>query len=120
MTSTQAHAIGICKKIITERLPVDYPTLDYTAHRVGIPARTLQRRLNESGMSYSDLIEQTRREQARCMLHKPGTKVSTIARALGYADHSSFSRAFRRWTGISPNAYKRRNLRLPVAGQVGT
>ena len=99
----------VYKKLITERLPVGYPTVNYTAHRVGIPVRTLQRRLRDSGLSYSELVEQTRFELACRLLDKPGAKATDVARALGYTDPSSFSRAFRRWTGMSPRAYRSRN-----------
>lgn len=91
---------------IAERLPVRYPTIDYTAHRLGIPVRTLQRRLKESGLTYSELVEQTRCELACRLLDKPGAKAAAVARTLGYTDPSSFSRAFRRWTGMSPRAYR--------------
>jgi AraC-like DNA-binding protein len=94
---------------IKERLPVRYPTIDDMAHRLGIPVRTLQRRLRESGLSYSGLVEQTRHELACRLLDKPDAKAATVARALGYSDPSSFSRAFRRWTGISPRAYRNRD-----------
>jgi len=99
----------VYKTFIKERLPVRYPTIDDTAHRVGIPVRTLQRRLKESGLSYSGLVEQTRHELACRLLDMPGAKVAAVARALGYNDASSFSRAFRRWTGMSPRAYRFRD-----------
>ncbi len=103
---------GTCrtyKTLIKERLPVRYPTIGDTAHRLGIPVRTMQRRLKESGLSYSRLVEQTRHELACRLLDKPDAKTSAVARALGYNDPSSFSRAFRRWTGMSPRAYRRRD-----------
>jgi AraC-like DNA-binding protein len=106
MASTQA--LSVYKKLIAERLSVSYPTIKYAAHRVGIPVRTLQRRLREGGLSYSELVEQTRWELACRLLDEPGAKAAAVARALGYTDPSSFSRAFRRWTGMSPRAYRNR------------
>ena len=100
---------GIYKTLITERLPVRYPTIGDTADRLGIPVRTLQRRLEESGLSYSELVAQTRHEIACRLLDEPRAKAAAVARALGYRDPSSFSRAFRRWTGMSPRAYRRRD-----------
>jgi len=103
---------GLCrtyKTLIRERLPVRYPTIGDMAHRLGIPVRTLQRRLKESGLSYSGLVEQTRHELACRLLDNPNAKTSAVARALGYNDPSSFSRAFRRWTGMSPKAYRHRD-----------
>ena len=99
----------VYKKYIKEQLPVRYPTIDNTARRVGMPVRTLQRRLKESGLSYSELVEQTRYELACRLLDMPGAKMAAVAKALGYNDPSSFSRAFRRWTGMSPRAYRFRD-----------
>lgn len=99
----------VYKTYIKEQLPVRYPTIDNTARRVGMPVRTLQRRLKESGLSYSELVEQTRYELACRLLDMPGAKMAAVARALGYNDPSSFSRAFRRWTGMSPRAYRSRD-----------
>ncbi len=99
----------VYKKYIKEQLPVRYPTIDNTARRVGMPVRTLQRRLKESGLSYSELVEQTRYELACRLLDMPGAKMAAVARALGYNDPSSFSRAFRRWMGMSPRAYRSRD-----------
>ena len=99
----------VYKKYIKEQLPVRYPTIDNTARRVGMPVRTLQRRLKESGLSYSELVEQTRYELACRLLDMPGAKMAAVAKALGYNDPSSFSRAFRRWTGMSPRAYRSRD-----------
>ena len=99
----------VYKTFIRERLPVRYPTIDDTAHRVGIPVRTLQRRLKGSGLSYSETVEQTRHELACRLLDMPGAKVAAVARAIGYNDPSSFSRAFRRWTGMSPRTYRSRD-----------
>jgi len=99
----------VYKTLIRKQLPVRYPTIDDTAERLGIPVRTLQRRLKASGLSYSELVKQTRHEQACRLLDNPDANMAAVARALGYNDPSSFSRAFRRWTGISPRVYRHRN-----------
>ena len=96
------------RTIIRELLPIRYPTIDHVAHLLGVPVRTLQRRFQKNGISYSELVEETRCELAIRLLAEPGMPVAAVARALGYADPSSFSRAFRRWTGMAPKAYRRR------------
>jgi len=100
--------ISACQNIVTALLPTGYPTIELTARLLGMPVRSLQRRLRECGQSYSQLVDAIRCEQACRLLDEPGTCVANVADTLGYADPSSFSRAFRRWTGLSPKGYQRR------------
>lgn len=100
--------IEACQSLIAEQLPVRYPTIARTARLLGVPVRTLQRRLRQDGLSYSELVEKTRLELACRLLDTPDGSVAQVAKALGYADPGSFSRAFRRWTDMSPRAYRRR------------
>jgi AraC-like DNA-binding protein len=72
-----------------------------------MPVRTLQRRLRERGQSFSELVDAIRHRQACRLLAKRETHVADVARALGYADPSSFTRAFRRWTGRAPKDYQK-------------
>ena len=67
--------------------------------------RNLQRRLEEEGTSYRQALNETRRDIARSYLDEGHTSVTEIAFLLGFADTSGFSRAFRRWTGLSPRAH---------------
>lgn len=100
--------MSACRMIVSELLPTGHPTIEHAAHRLGIPVRTLQRRLQEGGQSYGELVDAMRYRRACRLLDKPGTRVADVARALGYADPSSFSRAFRRWTGMAPRDFRRR------------
>ncbi|WP_455204087.1 helix-turn-helix domain-containing protein [Kaarinaea lacus] len=77
----------------------------------GISMRSMQRRLSESGTSYSELLEKARVEKSIEMLGNQGAKIIDIAYSMGYNDPSHFSRAFRRLTGVSPRDY-RKQLRL--------
>lgn len=70
--------------------------------------RTLQRRLAAAGLTYSRLVDEVRFERARLLLVEPGVGISNIAAALGYADPAHFTRAFTRWAGVAPQAYRRR------------
>jgi len=90
-------------------LPVRYPTLDHIANLLGVPVRTLQRRLQQEGVSYSQLVEQTRLESACRLLSASKICISEVAGTLGYADPGSFSRAFHRWTGMSPCVYRQKS-----------
>jgi AraC-like DNA-binding protein len=67
--------------------------------------RTLQRRLHEEGTSLHEQVEQVRRERAAAFFDS-GMAIAEIAWLLGYADASVFHRAFKRWTGRTPEAWR--------------
>ena len=93
---------------IAHRLAKRLPTLAATAATLHLPPRTLQRRLAESGVSHSDLVDEVRREVALKYLCQAGLGISEIAYLLHFADASAFHRAFKRWTGETPVRYRRR------------
>ncbi|MCV2355696.1 AraC family transcriptional regulator [Paucibacter sp. B2R-40] len=76
------------------------------AELLGVSERTLQRRLADIGRSFSDVVEEFRREEAARLLATPGLPLVEVASRLGYAEQTSFTRAFRRWTGITPGAWR--------------
>ena len=69
--------------------------------------RTLQRRLHQCGSSYSEVLQEARFEVARSLLDGSGTKIIDVAMTAGYESQQHFSRAFRRFTGVTPTAYRR-------------
>jgi AraC-like DNA-binding protein len=77
-----------------------------TARRLGMSARTLQRRLRASGTSFSDLLRRKREFCAVDMLCQGQRSIAEIADALGFSEHSAFTRAFKRWTGSSPAHFR--------------
>ena len=79
--------------------------VDGLATLVGASRRTLQRHLQQRGQSVSRLLEEARRERALHLLQSPA-RVIDVAFELGYNDPSHFTRAFRRWTGAAPSAYR--------------
>ncbi|MGC1952944.1 MAG: helix-turn-helix transcriptional regulator, partial [Gammaproteobacteria bacterium] len=83
-----------------------HPPIELAAEIAGTSVRTLQRRLSESGHNYSELVQRARVEAAARLLKDPDCKVLDTAYALGYADPSHFSRAFRRIVGISPREFR--------------
>lgn len=78
---------------------------DDIAVELGLSKRTLQRRLSAENLSFKDLLDLYRQEQAMLMLQHGDRDMANIAYALGYNEQSSFNRAFRRWTGMSPSAW---------------
>jgi len=89
-----------------------------TAAAAGMSVRTFQRTLAESGTSFSSVLQRTRLAMADRMLADPNVKIIDVAYELGYGDPAHFTRAFRQWTSLSPNEYRRLRLRemeLPAA-----
>ncbi len=78
------------------------------APRLHMSERTLQRRLHAAGLSFQALLDRTRKEL--CLDYLSGGRISLdeIAYRLGYANTANFNRAFKRWTGQTPQAYRRR------------
>jgi AraC-like DNA-binding protein len=64
--------------------------------------RTLQRRLEEEGTAFTEVLDRVRLELARDALRARATSLTTLAFRLGFADLATFSRAFKRWTGQPP------------------
>jgi AraC-like DNA-binding protein len=93
-------------RLVELLLPSGGPGIDLAAEAAGASKRTLQRYLAESGVSYSQLVENTRMRLACRWLETTDMTVVDIAHALGYADTSNFTRAFRRRTGIPPQRYR--------------
>jgi AraC-like DNA-binding protein len=76
------------------------------ARELGVSARTLQRRLMSSGLSYKDLVDSARREAALRYLSDPSLSIAEIAWLLGYSEASAFHRAFKRWMGSGPQSWR--------------
>lgn len=100
------------KQIIKSQLKQGYLSIDSTAEILGISVRTLQRQLSGENLTYSYLIDQVRLECSLTLLSDPLNKVADIAVEIGYRDASNFTRAFKRWTGISPKAYSLNHLHI--------
>lgn len=81
-------------------------SLDEVAAEIGMTARTLRRKLEEDGTSFREISDLARRQLAEQMLLSTAMKIDELAFHLGYSDTASFTRAFRRWHGISPGAYR--------------
>lgn len=81
-------------------------SLEKLAAQLSFTGRTLNRRLSESGTSYANLLEEVRRATACQYLELTHLPVGRIASMLGYSDVSAFSRAFTRWFGTAPSAWR--------------
>jgi len=87
---------------ITELLPTGRARTKVLAGELGMSERTFHRRLEMAGVTFADLVERLRQELAMRYVEDRSVRLRDVAYLLGYANQSSFSTAFRRWTGRAP------------------
>ncbi len=92
---------------IVEKLPDGPPSQRQIADSLHVSNRTLQRKLQSEGTSFMDLLQDTRLQLARRYLLQPTRSVVETACLLGFSEPSTFSRAFKRWTGQAPAEYRK-------------
>lgn len=88
----------------------DLPTSDQVARRLAMSAQTLRRKLSDEQTSTREIRQELIRDAAVTSLVKGDESVAELAERLGFSEPSAFSRAFRRWTGSTPGAYRRADL----------
>lgn len=103
----QARVLRQVRDELIQRLPEGEPSQEDIATALNVSTRSLQRRLAENGSSYRELLDDTRRELALGWLRHRACTVTEVTCLLGFSGISSFTRAFRRWTGQSPSEYRR-------------
>lgn len=84
------------------------PTQEAVADSMHLTTRTLIRRLKREGSPYKYILEVLRRDYAQTLLGNARLTVADVGELLGYKEPANFGRAFRRWFGISPAAWRRR------------
>ncbi len=94
------------RRTLIETMPDGVPKMKDVAKRMGMSTRTLHRRLEESGVSFRELVESTRRGLAEDLLKRSQHPVGEVAFLAGFSDVSSFHRAFKRWTGQTPANFR--------------
>jgi len=104
----QAIADGVAGRIRTRLLDRPAASLDDIAKDLHLSTRTLKRRLAGEGTTFSAIRDDLRRQRALLMLDDRRLAVGEIATRLGYTELPNFTRAFRKWTGMTPAAYRDR------------
>lgn len=84
-----------------------------TAALLGLPVRTLQRRLQAEDQNFVDLQAHARYRLSQALLGESSVDLETISEKLGFSDRRTFTRAFTKWSGQSPSAYRRNNVLPP-------
>jgi len=85
----------------------DRVNMEEVARALGMSPRTLQRRLEDSGTRFSDLLDDLRERLARTWVADRALPLAEVAYRLGFSDLATFSRAFKRWTGKPPGTWRR-------------
>jgi AraC-like DNA-binding protein len=99
--------VGSLRATIRGLIQVGELALGSTAEAAGMSTRSLQRHLAEAGLSFGDVVDDLRFELACGLLQDPQSKVVAVSAELGYTDSANFTRAFRRWAGVSPSTFRR-------------
>ena len=95
------------RREIVHQLKGEVPTLATVADRLNLGVRTLQGKLQAANYTYQHLLDTVRCDLARRHLREPHLSITDIAFLLGYAEPSVFVRAFKKWTGQTPGAFRR-------------
>jgi AraC-like DNA-binding protein len=83
-----------------------WPDLDNVARQLNTSPQTLRRRLREQDSSFQELKDNLRRDLAIYHLGRNELAIQDIAEQLGFSEPSAFHRAFKKWTGLTPGAYR--------------
>jgi AraC-like DNA-binding protein len=95
------------KSEISKVLSEGPPTVAETARRLAMSRRTLQRKLAEEGVGYRDLVAEVQHSLAKKLLRSSDCMLAEVAFLTGFADQSSFGRAFKRREGRTPGSFRR-------------
>ncbi len=100
--STTAHV----RREVAMALPSGEPQQTLVSKRLAMSTRTMQRRLAAEGTTFADIVDIVRRERAELLLSDARLTASEVAFLLGFSEPAAFFRAFRRWTGTTPQQWR--------------
>lgn len=103
----QGELLTVVRRAIAASLTGGLPTVARAAKAAGLSVRGLQRRLADNGITYSQLREEVLRDTAFRLIQDRRLSVSDVAASLGYSDPAHFTRAFVRWSGMTPRHYRK-------------
>ena len=99
--------IESAQAVIKANLSDSRITIEILSEKFGMSVRTLQRRLDQEKTSFSKLVEDVKKQQAKALLKQSAENITDVAFQLGFSNSGSFSRAFKRWFNISPDQYRK-------------
>lgn len=92
-----------------------FPSVSEAARQLSVSERTLHRRLAKQQLGFHSVLDQVREQRARTLLDDSSVSIERIAEMLNYSEAAAFSRAFKRWAGVSPLRYRKRGPNLQSA-----
>ncbi len=102
-----AGTAAAVRRRLTQKEPADWTSFATLATDMRMSSSTLRHRLHDEGQSYAGIKDEIRRDLACSLLTNTDRTVSEIATRLGYSEPSAFYRAFRKWMGLSPEAFRK-------------
>ncbi|WP_133192628.1 AraC family transcriptional regulator [Labrenzia sp. 011] len=108
--------VKLLRKMLQPYLSEGRADIAFTAEMAGMSTRSLQRRLKLCGSSYSQILQEACFELACIRLGDPGLKIIDVAMSVGYESPQHFTRAFRRFTGMTPTDYRGQTTALDRSG----
>ncbi len=98
------------RRLLRRSLAGELPSLEVVGQSLTMTPQTLRRRLRDEGQGYQSIKDDLRRDVAIEYLGQPELTLLDIANRLGFSEASTFHRAFKGWTGVSPGAYRKSHL----------
>ena len=105
----QSNFVERVREEIAEGLLTGSSREEPVAQRLAMTARTMHRRLDKAGTSFRRIRDELLRERAENLLRERSVSIGEVSYLLGYGEPSNFHRAFRRWTGLTPAAWRSAN-----------
>ncbi|MDH4149896.1 MAG: AraC family transcriptional regulator [Betaproteobacteria bacterium] len=106
---SKSDVVSRCKAEFLQQLASGESNADDIAQRLHMSPRSLQRKLAEVETTYKQLVDETRRDLALGYIADRTKSITDITFLLGFSGQSAFTRAFKRWTGLSPTDYRDRH-----------
>ncbi len=103
---TRRSIVDDVRAVIADALPDGQPSKSQIARRLAISERTLHRQLADHGETFQSIATQARRDAAESLLATTSHPIADVAFLTGFSDQTAFTRAFKRWTGTTPAAFR--------------
>lgn len=110
------HSVGLpaqIRAIISKEYGNNFPDFQVICEKLNMTPQTLRRRLKEGNTSYQEIKDSIRKDASVYYLSKPDLSIDEIAMLMGFSEASSFHRAFKKWTGKTPSAFRKEMFNSP-------